>query len=151
MKTSRQITSASLTLLMAGSSLLYTTPSSIVKAEPNQNVSNSLQTNTQRDRTSVKKQCGIHYNLDTQGYSAKISKDRKTWSYAAGVADLRTKNNESRLSLSYWQCYEDIHCNSATSMAGENRLNLDDSIENGCLASFKETDMMVTRLRFGSY
>ncbi|MGR6008115.1 serine hydrolase [Bacillus cereus] len=32
-------------------------------------------------------------------------------------------------------------------LSGENRLNLDDSIENGCLVSFKETDMMVTRLR----
>ena len=76
MKTSRQITSASLTLLMAGSSLLYTTPSSIVKAEPNQNVSNSLQTNTQRDRTSVKKAM-IHYNLDTQGYSPKFQRIEK--------------------------------------------------------------------------
>ena len=116
MKTSRQITSASLTLLMAGSSLLYTTPSSIVKAEPNQNVSNSLQTNTQRDRTSVKKAMRDTLQLGYPGILAKISKDRKTWSYAAGVADLRTKNNESRLSLSYWQCYEDIHCNSATSI-----------------------------------
>ncbi len=100
---------------MAGSSLLYTTPSSIVKAEPNQNVSNSLQTNTQRDRTSVKKAMRDTLQLGYPGILAKISKDRKTWSYA-GVADLRTKNNESRLSLSYWQCYEDIHCNSATSI-----------------------------------
>ena len=90
MKTSRQITSASLTLLMAGSSLLYTTPSSIVKAEPNQNVSNSLQTNTQRDRTSVKKAMRDTLQLGYPGILAKISKDRKTWSYAAGVADLRT-------------------------------------------------------------
>ena len=35
--------------------LLYITPTSIVKAEPTQNVSSSLQTSTQNDRTSVKK------------------------------------------------------------------------------------------------
>ena len=62
-----------------------------------------------------RKQCDT-LQLGYPGILAKISKDRKTWSYAAGVADLRTKNNESRLSLSYWQCYEDIHCNSATSI-----------------------------------
>ncbi|PFT03788.1 D-alanyl-D-alanine carboxypeptidase, partial [Bacillus thuringiensis] len=54
MKIRSQITCASLALLIAGSSLLYTTPTSIVKAEPTQNVSSSLQTNTQRDHTSVK-------------------------------------------------------------------------------------------------
>ena len=77
MKTSRQITSASLTLLMAGSSLLYTTPSSIVKAEPNQNVSNSLQTNTQRDRTSVKKAMRDTLQLGYPGYSPKFQRIEK--------------------------------------------------------------------------
>ncbi|PGA66922.1 D-alanyl-D-alanine carboxypeptidase, partial [Bacillus pseudomycoides] len=48
MKTRSQITFASLALLIAGSSLLYTTPTSIVKAESTQNVSSSLQTSTQR-------------------------------------------------------------------------------------------------------
>ncbi|PHB15532.1 D-alanyl-D-alanine carboxypeptidase, partial [Bacillus pseudomycoides] len=54
MKTRSQITFASLALLIAGSSLLYTTPTSIVKAESIQNVSSSLQTSTQRDGNSVK-------------------------------------------------------------------------------------------------
>ena len=51
MKIRSQITCASLALLIVGSSLLYTTPTSIIKAEPTQNVSSSLQTNTQRDHT----------------------------------------------------------------------------------------------------
>ena len=55
MKTCSKITCASLSLLIAGSSLLYITPASIVKAEPTQNVSSSLQTSMQSDRTSVKK------------------------------------------------------------------------------------------------
>lgn len=76
MKIRSQITCASLALLIAGSSLLYTTPTSIVKAEPTQNVSSSLQTNTQRDRTSVK-QCGIHCNLDTRGYLLKLLRVEK--------------------------------------------------------------------------
>ncbi len=54
MKTSSKITCASLALLIAGSSLLYITPTSIVKAEPTQSVSSSLQTSTQRERNSVK-------------------------------------------------------------------------------------------------
>ncbi|HHB2106759.1 TPA: D-alanyl-D-alanine carboxypeptidase, partial [Bacillus cereus] len=55
MKTRNKITCASLAFLITGSSLLYITPTSIVKAEPIQNVSSSLQTNAQYDRTSVKK------------------------------------------------------------------------------------------------
>ncbi|HGO9405757.1 TPA: D-alanyl-D-alanine carboxypeptidase, partial [Bacillus cereus] len=47
MKTCSKITCASLSLLIAGSSLLYITPASIVKAEPTQNVSSSLQTSMQ--------------------------------------------------------------------------------------------------------
>ncbi len=54
MKTSSKITCASLALLIGGSSLLYITPTSVVKAESTQNVSSSLQTSTQSDRT-VKK------------------------------------------------------------------------------------------------
>ncbi|PFF56575.1 D-alanyl-D-alanine carboxypeptidase, partial [Bacillus thuringiensis] len=54
MKKHCQITSTGLVLLITGSSLLYITPTSIVKAEPTQNVSSSSQTSTQRDRNSVK-------------------------------------------------------------------------------------------------
>ncbi|EJR77677.1 hypothetical protein IK5_00401 [Bacillus cereus VD154] len=130
MKTSRQITSASLTLLMAGSSLLYTTPSSIVKAEPNQNVSNSLQTNTQRDRTSVKKAMRDTLQLGYPGILAKISKDRKTWSYAAGVADLRTKKTmKADYRFRIGSVTKTFIATVLLQLAGENRLNLDDSIE----------------------
>ncbi|MDF3554535.1 serine hydrolase domain-containing protein [Bacillus cereus] len=130
MKTSRQITSASLTLLMAGSSLLYTIPSSIVKAEPNQNVSNSLQTNTQRDRTSVKKAMRDTLQLGYPGILAKISKDRKTWSYAAGVADLRTKKPmKADYCFRIGSVTKTFIATVLLQLAGENRLNLDDSIE----------------------
>ncbi|HGO9434859.1 TPA: D-alanyl-D-alanine carboxypeptidase, partial [Bacillus cereus] len=91
MKTRSKITCASLALLIAGSSLLYITPTSIVKAEPTQNVSSSLQTSTQNDRTSVKKAMRDELQLGYPGILAKISKGGKTWSYTAGVADLKTK------------------------------------------------------------
>ena len=55
MKTRSKIICGSLALLIAGSSLLYITPASIVKAESSQNVSSSLQTSTQSDRAPVKK------------------------------------------------------------------------------------------------
>ena len=81
MKTRSKITCASLALLIAGSSLLYVTPTSIVKAEPTQNV----------NRTSVKKAMRDELQLGYPGILAQISKGGKTWSYTAGIADLRTK------------------------------------------------------------
>ncbi|TKI26489.1 D-alanyl-D-alanine carboxypeptidase, partial [Bacillus mycoides] len=48
MKKYCQITFTGLALLITGGSLLYTTPTSIVKAEPTQNVSSSSHTSTQR-------------------------------------------------------------------------------------------------------
>ncbi len=78
MKTRSQITFASLALLMAGSSLLYTTPTSIVKAEPTQNVSSSLQTSTQRDRNSVKQAMRDTLQFGYPGILAKTSEGGKT-------------------------------------------------------------------------
>ncbi len=59
MKTRSKITCASLALLIAGSSLLYVTPTSIVKAEPTQNV----------NRTSVKKAMRDELQLGYPEYS----------------------------------------------------------------------------------
>lgn len=59
MKTRSKITCASLALLIAGSSLLYVTPTSIVKAEPTQNV----------NRTSVKKAMRDELQLGYREYS----------------------------------------------------------------------------------
>ncbi|TKH84706.1 beta-lactamase family protein, partial [Bacillus cereus] len=88
MKTRSKITCASLSLLIAG---IYITPASIVEAEPKQNVSSSSQTSTQSDRTPVKKAMRDALQLGYPGILAQISKSGKTWSYAAGIADLRTK------------------------------------------------------------
>ena len=59
-------------ILITGSSLLYITPTSIVKAEPIQNVSSSLQTNAQYDRTSVKKAIRDALQLGYPEYSLKF-------------------------------------------------------------------------------
>ncbi|PEC06007.1 D-alanyl-D-alanine carboxypeptidase, partial [Bacillus toyonensis] len=56
-----------------------------------QNVSSSLQTSTQSDRTSVKNAIRDALQLGYPGILANISKGGKTWSYAAGIADVRTK------------------------------------------------------------
>ncbi|MGH1280558.1 serine hydrolase domain-containing protein [Bacillus basilensis] len=130
MKKHCQITSTGLVLLMTGSSLLYTTPSSIVKAESDQNVSSSLQTNTQRDRTSVKKAMRDTLQLGYPGILAKVSKDRKTWSYAAGVADLITKKPmKTDFHFRIASVTKTFTATVVLQLAGENRLNLDDSIE----------------------
>ncbi|KAA0777183.1 class A beta-lactamase-related serine hydrolase [Bacillus sp. AR2-1] len=130
MKTSRQITSASLSLLIAGSSLLYITPTSIVKAEPTQNVSSSLQTSNQSDRNSVKKAMRDALQLGYPGILAQISKGGKNWSYAAGIADLRTKKTmKTDFRFRIGSVTKTFIATFLLQLSGENRLNLDDSIE----------------------
>ncbi|MGE7938909.1 serine hydrolase domain-containing protein [Bacillus paramycoides] len=130
MKTRSQITFASLALLMAGSTLLYTTPTSIVKAEPTQNVSSSLQTSTQRDRNSVKQAMRDTLQLGYPGILAKTSEGGKTWGYAAGIADLRTKKPmKTDFHFRIGSVTKTFVATVLLQLAGENRLNLDDSIE----------------------
>ncbi|TKI79039.1 beta-lactamase family protein, partial [Bacillus wiedmannii] len=130
MKTRSKITCASLALLIAGSSLLYITPASIVKAETKQNVSSSLHTNTQSDRTSVKKAMRDTLQLGYPGILAQISKGGKTWSYTAGVADLRTKKPmKADFRFRIGSVTKTFIATVLLQLSGENRLNLDDSIE----------------------
>jgi len=130
MKTRSQITFASLALLIAGSSLLYTTPISIVKAEPTQNVSSSSHTSTQRDRNSVKQVMRDTLQLGFPGILAKTSEGGKTWSYAAGIADLRTKKPmKTDFRFRIGSVTKTFTATVVLQLAGENRLNLDDSIE----------------------
>ncbi|MCP1491978.1 D-alanyl-D-alanine carboxypeptidase [Peribacillus frigoritolerans] len=128
MKTRSQITCGSLALLIAGSSLLYITPTS--KAEPTQNVSSSLQTSTQRDRTSVKEAMRDTLQLGYLGILAKISKGGKTWSYAAGIADLRTKKPmKTGFRFRIGSVTKTFIATVLLQLSGENCLNLDDPIE----------------------
>ncbi|MFF0826354.1 serine hydrolase domain-containing protein [Brevibacillus sp. NPDC003359] len=130
MKIRSQITFASLALLISGSSLLYTTPTSIVKAEPTQNVSSSLQTSTQRDRNSVKQAMRDILQLGIPGILAKTSEDGKTWGYAAGVANLSTKKPmETDFRFRIGSVTKTFTATVVLQLAGENQLNLDDSIE----------------------
>ncbi len=68
--------------------------------------------------------------LGYPGILAKTSESGKTWSYAAGIADLSTKKPMKRdFSFSNWQRDKDVPATVILQLAGENRLNLDDSIE----------------------
>ncbi|USL16574.1 MULTISPECIES: serine hydrolase [Bacillus cereus group] len=130
MKKHCQITSTGLVLLITGSSLLYTTPTSIIKAEPTQNVSSSSQTSTQRDRSSVKQAMRDTLQLGYPGILAKTSKGGKTWGYAAGVADLNTKKPiKTDFRFRIGSVTKTFTATVVLQLAGENRLNLDDSIE----------------------
>ncbi|MEC0344817.1 serine hydrolase domain-containing protein [Peribacillus frigoritolerans] len=126
----RQITSTGLVLLIAGSSLLYTTPISFVKADPTKSVSSSLQTSTQRERTSVKQEMRDTLQLGYPGILAKTAEGGKTWGYAAGVADLRTKKPmKTEFRFRIGSVTKTFTATVLLQLAGENRLNLDDSIE----------------------
>ncbi|MFS8354810.1 serine hydrolase domain-containing protein [Bacillus nitratireducens] len=130
MKTRSQITCASLALLIAGSTLLYTTPTLIVKAEPTQSVSSSVQTSTQRDRNSVKQAVLDTLQLGFPGILAKTSEGGKTWSYAAGVANLSSKKPmKTDFRFRIGSVTKTFTATVVLQLAEENRLNLDDSIE----------------------
>ncbi|MES5927472.1 serine hydrolase [Bacillus cereus group sp. MG9] len=130
MKTRSQITFASLAILIAGSSLLYTTPTSIVKAESTENVSISSHTSTQRDRNSVKQAMQDTLHLGFPGILVKTSEGGKTWGYAAGVANLSTKKPmETDFRFRIASVTKTFTATVVLQLAGENRLNLDDSIE----------------------
>ncbi|MCU5584046.1 beta-lactamase family protein [Bacillus toyonensis] len=129
MKTRSQITFASLALLVAGSSLLYTTPTLIVKAEPTQSVSSSVQTSNQRDRNSVKQAVRDTLQLGYPGILAKTSEGGKTWSYAAGVANLSSKKPmKTDFRFRIGSVTKTFTATVVLQLAEENRLNLDDSI-----------------------
>ncbi|BAH44624.1 D-stereospecific peptide hydrolase precursor [Brevibacillus brevis NBRC 100599] len=131
MKTRSQITFASLALLIAGSSLLYTTPTAIVKAESTENVSSSADKSIQRDRNSVKQAMRDTLHFGFPGILAKASEGGKTWGYAAGVANLSTKKpmkTDFRFRIA--SVTKTFTATVVLQLAAENRLNLDDSIEN---------------------
>ncbi|EJP84279.1 serine hydrolase domain-containing protein [Bacillus cereus] len=130
MKTHSQITFASLALLIAGSSLLYTTPTLIVKAEPTQSVSSSLQSSTQRDRNSVMQAVRDTLQLGFPGVLTKTSEGGKTWSYAAGVANLSSKKPmKTDFRFRIGSVTKTFTATVVLQLAEENSLNLDDSIE----------------------
>ncbi|PEB20952.1 D-alanyl-D-alanine carboxypeptidase [Bacillus toyonensis] len=130
MKKHRQITFTGLALLIIGGSLFYTTPTSSVKAELTQNLSSSLPTSNQRDRNSVKEAMRDTLKLGYPGILAKTSEGGKTWSYAAGVADLSTKKPmKTDFRFRIGSVTKTFTATVILQLAGENRLNLDDSIE----------------------
>ncbi|HHL0973473.1 TPA: serine hydrolase domain-containing protein [Bacillus cereus] len=130
MKKHRQIICSGLALLIIGGSLFYTPLTSSVKAESIQNVSSSLQTSTQRDRNSVKEAMRDTLKLGYPGILAKTSEGGKTWSYAAGVADLSNKKAmKTDFRFRIGSVTKTFTATVVLQLAGENRLNLDDSIE----------------------
>ncbi|EOO24555.1 D-alanyl-D-alanine carboxypeptidase [Bacillus cereus BAG1X2-3] len=101
-----------------------------VKAEPTENVSSSSHISTQRDRNSVKQAMRDILKFGIPGILAKISEDGKTWSYAVGVADLKTKKPmETDFRFRIGSVTKTFTATVVFQLAEENRLNLDDSIE----------------------
>jgi D-alanyl-D-alanine carboxypeptidase len=130
MKIYSQLTFAGLALFITGSSLLYSKTTSIIKADSTQNILSSLQISTQRDRTSVKQAMRDTLQLGYPGILAKTSEGEKTWGYAAGVADLRTKKPmKTDFRFRIGSVTKTFTATVILQLAGENQLNLDDSIE----------------------
>ena len=128
MKIRNQITCAGLALLIGGSSLLYTSPASFVKAEPAKNVLSS--SHKSNEHHALKQEMRDTLQLGYQGILAKTYLNGKTWSYAAGIADLRTKKPmKTDFRFRIGSVTKTFTATVVLQLAGENRLNLDDSIE----------------------
>ena len=77
----------------------------------------------------LRKQCEMNCNLDTREYSLKFLRG-KTWSYTAGVADLKTKKPmKADFRFRIGSVTKTFIATVLLQLSGENRLNLDDSIE----------------------
>ncbi|MGO4272985.1 serine hydrolase domain-containing protein, partial [Paenibacillus sp. TAF58] len=110
--------------------LIAIPPTSIVKAEPTQNESSSLQTSTQQDHNSVKQAMRDTLQLGFPGILAKTSEGGKRWGYATGLANLSTKiPMETDYRFRIGSVTKTFTATVILQLAGENRLNLDDSIE----------------------
>ncbi|PEL01730.1 D-alanyl-D-alanine carboxypeptidase [Bacillus toyonensis] len=128
MKTRSQIALTSLALLLAGTSLLTSTP--IVKAEATQDVTNSLQASTQKNHNDLEQAMRDTLQFGAPGILAKTTEGDKTWSYAAGVADLNTKKPmDANFQFRIGSVTKTFISTVVLQLVGENRLNLDDSIE----------------------
>ena len=99
-----------------------------VKAESIQNVSSSLQTSTQRDHNSVKEAMRDTLKLGYPGILAKTESGKH--GVMAGVADLSTKKPmKTDFRFRIGGVTKTFTATVILQLAGENRLNLDDSIE----------------------
>jgi len=130
MKIRNHITCAGLALVIGGSSLLYTPPVSLVKAEPAKNVLNASLISNQHNHHAVKQAMRDTLKLGYPGILAKTNHNGKTWGHAAGIADLRTKKTmKTDFRFRIGSVTKTFTATVLLQLAGENRLNLDDSIE----------------------
>ncbi|PFD39275.1 D-alanyl-D-alanine carboxypeptidase [Bacillus cereus] len=128
MKKCNLIKLASLAVLLAGTTLL--TPGFTVKAESVQNVSSSSQSNDQKNHNGWKRVMQETVQLGTPGILAKASKNGKTSSYTAGVADLSTKKPmKSDYCFRIGSVTKSFTATTVLQLVGENRVHLDDPIE----------------------
>ena len=86
------------------------------------------------------------------GVLAKISNKGKISSYTAGVADLSTKKPvKSDYRFRIGSVTKTFTATTVLQLVGENRVQLDDSIEKWLRVSFKEMGMMVIKLRYVNF
>ncbi len=92
--------------------------------------SKCIKTSHQRVRSSVKEAMRDTLKLGYPGILAKTSESGKIWSYAADIADLSTKKPmKTDFRFRIGSVTKTFTATVLLQLAGENRLNLDDSIE----------------------
>ena len=86
------------------------------------------------------------------GVLARASNNGKISSYTAGVADLNSKKPmKSDYRFRIGSVTKTFTATTVLQLVGENRVQLDDSIEKWLPASFKEMDMMAIKLRYVNF
>lgn len=128
MKKCYSIKLASLAVLLAGTTLF--TPGFTVKAESTQNISNSSEAHDQKNRNGWKRVMQETIQVGAPGVLAKTSNNGKISSYTAGVADLNSKKPmKSDYRFRIGSVTKTFTATTVLQLVGENRVQLDDSIE----------------------
>ncbi|EGL19632.1 MULTISPECIES: serine hydrolase domain-containing protein [unclassified Paenibacillus] len=130
MKMPYKIVSASLALFVTGTSLMYAAPGSTVKAEAAASVTSSMEAQAKGNHSAVKKALREALKTGLPGILVKTNENGKRWAYSAGIADLATEQQmETNYRFRIGSVTKTFTAAAVLQLAGENRLNLDDSID----------------------
>ncbi|MVO98266.1 serine hydrolase domain-containing protein [Paenibacillus lutrae] len=130
MKMPFKIVSASLALMMTGISLINAVPGIAVEAEAASSRTSSSDTQAKHKHSAVKKALQTAMEAGLPGILVKSTENGKRWAYSAGIADLTTEQQmQTNYLFRIGSVTKTFTATVILQLAGENRLNLDDSIE----------------------
>ncbi|WP_068775025.1 serine hydrolase [Paenibacillus sp. FJAT-26967] len=130
MKMPYKIVSASLALMVTGISQYNVVPGIAVEAKAASSINSSSEAQAKRNHSAVKQALRDAMETGLPGILVKSTENGKRWAYSIGVADLTTgQQMETNYRFRIGSVTKTFTAAVVLQLAGENRLNLDDSIE----------------------